>query len=155
MTLLSATLPTLAAEVRQLMMNLTPRLRASHKFTTSKALEDGTAWDEVEQVPRLFTIEWDSAAEPYTMGSATYSLKVRANLSIWYPLRGWSMERLVDAEHIRDAFKGIAGAGGGKSSVAAVSYRLIDPAGTPSVDETEDGVGLVLPLVADVAATQA
>ena len=155
MTLLSATLPMLAAEVRQLLMNLTPRLRASHKFTTSKALEDGTDWEEVEHVPRLFTIEWDSAAEPYTMGSATYSLKLTALISIWYPLRGWSMERLVDAEHIRDAMKGIAGAGGGASTVAAVSYRLIDPAGGASVEETEDGIWLVLPLVADVAATQA
>jgi len=154
MTVLIDTMRALDVELRQILMGLTPRSRASHRFTTNKALDDGQDWKDVEAVPRLFVIEWNPSGSRYDFGSSTYTATVTGRLMVWYPLRGWSLDRLSDVEHVRDALKGIAGAGGGASTVTDVMYRFVNAEEEPSVEETEDGNWLSIPLIALVAVTQ-
>jgi hypothetical protein len=154
MTTLFSDLTDVNAEIRVLMMGLTPRSRASTRFYADKALEEGTAWEEIESRPRLFTIEWEPTGERITMGAAHYDAKFTGKISIWYPLHGWSLDALSDAEHIRDALKGITGSGGGGSSVTNCHFRLVDAENPVAVEPTEDGKWLQVPIVAVMTVQQ-
>jgi hypothetical protein len=154
MTTLYSSLSELETELRQLFYSLTPRSRASHRFSTSRQLEDGVDWKDAEHTPRTFCLEWLPTARPLSMGSAHYYAMCNAIINVWYPSRGWTLDMLSDAEHIRDAIKGIAGSGGGASTATNVSYRLVDPESGATVEDTEDGRWLVIPLVVFVTVEQ-